>query len=136
MCALEQASFPGDLMSRRALARAIASPSVRVLVTPGAGPGGLGAAAIVFYRQGTGVARLYSIATAAAVRGLGHGDALLAAAEADAVGRGCVRMRLEVRADNAVAADWYRRRGFRPLGLRAAYYEDGMDALRFEKRLG
>ncbi|MDX5362229.1 MAG: GNAT family N-acetyltransferase [Alphaproteobacteria bacterium] len=123
-------------MSRRSLARAVASPSVRVLVTAGAGPGGLGGAAVVFYRKGAGAARLYSIATAAAERGQGHGDALLAAVEADAIGRGCDRLRLEVRADNAVAADWYRRRAFQCCGRRAAYYEDGVDALVFEKRLG
>jgi len=44
-------------------------------------------------------------------------------------------MRLEVRADNVEAKALYTRLGYRPIGSQPAYYDDGMDAVRMEKRL-
>jgi [ribosomal protein S18]-alanine N-acetyltransferase len=81
------------------------------------------------------VARLYSIAVVPELAGRGLGLALLAAAEDAAAARGCTALRLEVHVANAPAIGRYQKSGFRLIGRRARYYEDGGDALRFEKRL-
>jgi hypothetical protein len=44
-------------------------------------------------------------------------------------------MSLEVHETNAAAISRYRKSGYRQFGRHAGYYEDGGDALRFEKRL-
>lgn len=56
--------------------------------------------------------------------------------EKPALVAGIVRIRLEVRADNPLAIAFYQRRGFRPLGQAAGYYQGVIDALRLEKPLG
>lgn len=130
---LENASFAGDRMSARQWRRHIDSASSEVLVaTLGRR---LAGAAVLLYRVRSRVARLYSIAVAADARGRGIGEVLLAASERAAAGRGCDRVRLEVRVDNATAQHLYERRGYRRFGLRRGYYEDGRDALRYEKAL-
>ena len=91
--------------------------------------------ALVFLRAGTDIARLYSIAVADAARGRGIGALLLAAAERAASDRGAQRMRLEVRQDNGAAIQLYERRGYRRIGARERYYEDGAPAWRYEKAL-
>jgi hypothetical protein len=60
---------------------------------------------------------------------------LLDAAERAALARGSTRMRLEVHPANHVAISRYRKHGYREFGRHHRYYEDGADALRFEKRL-
>jgi ribosomal protein S18 acetylase RimI-like enzyme len=52
----------------------------------------------------------------------GIGRALLEAAEAAARARGCCKLTLEVREDNAPARELYRRHGFRDLDLAGATY--------------
>ncbi|MGB3840666.1 MAG: GNAT family N-acetyltransferase, partial [Rhodanobacter sp.] len=49
--------------------------------------------------------------------------------------RGCDRLRLEVRPDNAAAIRLYERAGFRRFGAYRRYYEDGTDAWRYEQAL-
>jgi hypothetical protein len=51
------------------------------------------------------------------------------------VERGCGAIRLEVHETNAAAIARYRKTGYGEFGRHARYYEDGGDALRFEKRL-
>lgn len=129
LVAIENRVFPGDRLSRQALSRLIDRPSATVLV---ARPGGaVGGYAVVLFRRGSHAARLYSIASVVK----GQGTALLAAAEAEAAARGARLLRLEVRRDNSRAVAFYRRHGYEPIGERLGYYEDGMAALRFEKRL-
>lgn len=130
---LENASFAGDRMTSRQWRRHLRSDSARVLVAVRARR--LAGAAVLFFRLRSRVARLYSIAVAADARGQGIGEALLEAAERAASRRGCDRLRLEVRVDNAGAQRLYERRGYRRFGRRAAYYEDGHDAWRYDKRL-
>lgn len=91
--------------------------------------------AVVLFRRGSRVARLYSIAIADAARGRGLGRVLLAAAERAASNRDCEVLRLEVRADNHAAQQLYEGCGYCCFGLRRGYYEDGDDALRYEKPL-
>jgi len=92
-------------------------------------------AAVVFFHAGHRIPRLYSIAVAPEARGTGIGEALLAAAERAAKARGRRAFRLEVRTDNAAARRLYERRGYRVFGAKPRYYEDGCDAVRYEKAL-
>jgi len=133
LVALEQRVFATDQISRRSLARFITSPSAEVLVAQD--KGALAGIAIVLFRPRALVARLYSIAVAPHAGGRGIGSMLLAAAESAALARGCTRMRLEVHHANHAAISRYRKSGYRAFGRHRRYYEDGADALRFEKRL-
>jgi len=81
------------------------------------------------------IARLASIAVAPNRGGLGLGGKLLDAAEETARGHGCERLRLEVRADNGAGIRLYERRGYTRFAVRPDYYEDGMEAWRYERRL-
>jgi hypothetical protein len=95
----------------------------------------LAGTAIVLFRPRSVVARLYSIAVAPLMGGRGVAQMLLEAAEAAALARGCRAIRLEVHQTNHAAISRYRKSGYREFGRHRGYYEDGGDALRFEKRL-
>lgn len=131
---LEQRVFATDRLSRASLRRLLSSPSAAVIVAE-VGARVIGAA-VVLFRARARVARLYSIAVAPPMNGKGVAGALLTAAERAAVRRKCRSMRLEVHETNAAAISRYRKSGYRQFGCHAAYYEDGGDALRFEKPLG
>ena len=89
----------------------------------------------MLFRPRSRVARLYSIAVAPDMGGRGLGPILIEAAEAAAIERDCRVIRLEVHEGNAAAIARYRKSGYREFGRHVRYYEDGGDALRFEKRL-
>ena len=90
---------------------------------------------LLLKHRGTRLARLYSICVDHAIRGRGIAEQLIGAGE-DAVRRaGCVYVRLEVRRDNESAIGLYRKLGYRLFGTYDNYYEDGEQALRFEKRV-
>ncbi len=133
LVALERASFTTDHLSPPQYRRHLRSDSAAVLAAIEAS--GLLGKAVVFFRRGSDIARLYSIAVAHAARGRGLGEALLAAAERTARRRGAGRMRLEVRQDNASAIRLYERMGYQRFGAYAHFYEDGADAWRYEKGL-
>ncbi len=130
---LENAAFDSERMSARQWRRHLESLSAEVLVA--VSERRLVGAAVLFYRRGNGIARLYSIAVAADARGQGLGEARLRAAEQAARRRGSSVLRLEVRVSNASAQRLYERHEWRRFGTRARYYDDGEDALRFEKSL-
>lgn len=132
LLAIENAAFQGDRISRRSFRRLVCGRSAAVLV---AGPqDAVAGYCIVLFREGTSVARLYSIATDRN-RGGGVGRALLQAAEAVVRRRGRRLLRLEVREDNVRARDLYERNGYNFIGSRQGYYSDGATALRYEKLL-
>lgn len=133
LLALEEATFDSDRISRAQWRRYIGSASMSVLVS--GGQRSIDAAAVVFYRRNARAARLYSLAVDAHARGAGLGSTLLAAAEADAIARGCTAMRLEVRADNPSAIALYERRGYTRLARLPGFYEDGADGWRYMKVL-
>ncbi|MBL8300434.1 MAG: GNAT family N-acetyltransferase [Rhodanobacteraceae bacterium] len=133
LLALENASFSYDRMSARQFRRHLDSPSALLLVADDT-PALLGSA-LLFFREHSSLARLYSLATATAARGRGIGRALLAAAEAGARARGCNRLRLEVRQDNAAAVQLYETQGYRRIAALDSYYDDGAAAWRYEKPL-
>lgn len=134
LVALEDATFDSDRMSRAQYRRHLDSGSASVLVASANHRRFLGTA-VMFYRRGSTVARLYSLASRPEARGKGVASALLAAAEQAARQRGCRELRLEVRIDNAAAIRLYERLGYRRLARLDRYYEDGADGWRYGKRL-
>ncbi len=133
MARLEADSFATDKLSRRSFLHFVRSPSAAFLVAcRGDRPLGY---VVLLFRRGGRSARLYSIAVAAEEAGQGVGSRLLAAAEDTARGRNAERLHLEVRTDNPVAIRFYRQKGYREVGTREDYYEDGMAALLFSRNL-
>lgn len=140
--ALEAASFSSDRTSRRSLRHLLTRAHAAVLVAEdeGGAPGSdappplLGSVTVLFSR-GTGTARLYSIAVAPEARGRGVGSRLVRAAEEEAWRGERPWMRLEVRKDNAASIALFESLGYRRFGEHADYYEDHMDAWRYEKSL-
>ena len=132
---LEESSFDTDRLSRAQYRRHLDSDSALVLVASANHRNFLGTA-VVFFRKGSRVARLYSIASKPEARGKGVGAALLEAIEAAARQRRCHAVRLEVRDDNAGAVRLYERHGYRHIGRYPHYYQDGTHAWRYEKSLG
>ncbi|WP_031161039.1 ribosomal protein S18-alanine N-acetyltransferase [Streptosporangium roseum] len=80
-------------------------------------------------------ADVQTIAVAADRRRAGVGAAMLSELLAEAVRRGAHAVFLEVRADNPDAEAMYDRFGFKRIGLRRRYYEDGTDAITMKKDL-
>ncbi|MBV9077382.1 MAG: GNAT family N-acetyltransferase [Methylobacteriaceae bacterium] len=132
--ALETEAFKADRLDRRALRHALTSSTILALVAA-AGESRLGYA-LVELRRGSGVARLTSLAVTARAAGQGIGRRLVEACAEGARARGADRLRLEVRADNARAIRLYEAIGFRHIGTRPDYYEDGGAAVRMERELG
>ena len=134
LLALEHRVFSTDRLSRRSLRHFIQAPTAAMIVAEGEG-GQLAGTAIVLFRPRSTVARLYSIAVAPAMSGRGVAPTLLAKAEAIARRRGCAVMRLEGHVTNHAAIARYRKEGYQQFGRLRRYYDDGGDALRFEKPL-
>ena len=131
--AIEDAVFDADWLSRRSLRYFLGSTKndTRVAV----GPDGLQGYAMIGFRAGSTLGRVFSLAVGRAHAGQGIGGALLAACEAAAKARGCTAVRLEVRADNAAAIRLYEKAGYRTFGAIADYYQDGTTALRWQKAI-
>lgn len=130
---LEQRTFTHDRLSRAQYRRHLDSSTAQVLVARRSRQ--LIGAAVVFFRRNSQRARLYSLAIGEQARGQGVGGALLAACARLARRRGCDRIQLEVRPDNAAAIRLYEREGFARIATLPGFYEDGSDAVRYEKRL-
>lgn len=130
---LEGSAFSSDQLSRRSLRYYISAPTACFLVLEHEGK--IVGDAIVAFRRGSRVARLYSIAVAPGLAGQGLGRSLLAACEAAACERGSTMLRLEVRSDNGAARRLYERAGYRRFGAYDDYYEDGALAERYERDL-
>ncbi|MCK9539613.1 GNAT family N-acetyltransferase [Dokdonella sp.] len=133
LIALEREVFASDRISARQWRRHLESLTAEVFVATLEQH--LLGAALVFFRRNSSVARLYSLAVAAAARGHGVGERLLAKAEHAACRRHNRLLRLEVRRENLRAQRLYERHGYRLIGERRAFYEDGQDARRYEKPL-
>ena len=131
--ALENASFASDRVSARQWRHHLESLSAEVLLAI-RDRRLVGAAMLLFHRRHR-IARLYSIAVDANERGRRIGETLLHAAELAAARRDGRALRLEVRAENAAAQRLYERNGYRRIGERRGYYEDGATAMRYEKAL-
>ncbi|MCA0026287.1 MULTISPECIES: GNAT family N-acetyltransferase/peptidase C39 family protein [unclassified Mesorhizobium] len=133
LAAIEKAVFSSDRISRRSFRQFIERETAETLVAER--DGRVAGYAIVLFRKGSGVARLYSIATSPFFGALGIGRRLLTAAEEAAFEHDRMMLRLEVREDNARAIGIYEGAGYRKIGREPDYYEDGATALRYEKTL-
>jgi predicted kinase/ribosomal protein S18 acetylase RimI-like enzyme/predicted peroxiredoxin len=133
LVALETVAFETDRLSRRSFRDFIDAPTARLRVATI--DGRLVGYALTTWRKGTGVARLYSIATDPAQRGTGVAARLLEDAEDGACQNERAVMRLEVGTENAPALALYRRAGYHVVERLPGYYEDGTEALRLEKPL-
>lgn len=91
--------------------------------------------AIVLTRRNSRRWRIYSIATAAEVRGKGIGKALMLAVMAEAKNAGAAVLSLEVKCDNKGAIELYRQLGFEVVDILPTYYSDGADGYRLQLTL-
>jgi len=134
LVALEREFFTTDLViSRRSFRHFITSSRSTLIVAEVAGK--VAGCALVNYRHGSKRVRLYTISVAREFQRRGIARQLLAAAERGARRRGCRFMRLEVRADDAGAIALYESSGYVGFGRHRRYYDNRIDALRFEKAL-
>ena len=131
--ALETATFAQDLLSRRALRRFVMKPERPVLIAR-SGPRLVGYALLAARAAGR-TCRIYSIAVDPAYKRRGVGRELVNACDRWARARHLQALRLEVRYDNAPAIGLYQKLGFHQFGCYSAYYADGAQALRYEKKL-
>jgi [ribosomal protein S18]-alanine N-acetyltransferase len=134
LVALENAVFTTDILSRRSFCHFLTSPKSSLIVAEEGGK--LAGYALVLYPPRSKLARLYSIAVAPHIASRGIGPLLLAEAEAAAARRRRRSMRLEVHEHNTRAIGRYEKSGYRLFGRHRRYYDDGADALRFDKPLG
>lgn len=130
---IERAVFVSDRISRRSFRTLIERPTAETIVVDVDGV--VCGYAMILFRAGAALARLYSLAVLSEFAGKGFGKLLLQAAETAAMEHDRIVLRLEVREDNAGAIRLYEASGYRGIGRHAAYYADGMAALRFEKPL-
>ncbi|MEX1310275.1 MAG: peptidase C39 family protein [Candidatus Sulfomarinibacteraceae bacterium] len=133
LVALEERCFTTDRLSRRNFRYMLTDARAATLVLDDGRT--IGGYVLVLFSKGTALARLYSIAVDAAMRGRGVGRALIESAEDEALGRGCVSMRSEVRQDNTASRTLFERAGYQVFDEVDDYYEDHMGALRFERIL-
>lgn len=133
LVALEERCFTLDRISRRAFRYLLTRAHAVTLVFEEEGE--ILAYALTLFSRGTALARLYSIAVDGRLRGRGVGRALLETSEREALERGCVSMRSEVRRDNEASLALFRKAGYEQFEEVEDYYEDHMVALRFERTL-
>jgi len=127
---LETAAFPPeDCFPRRSWRRLLTRPSAVVLVT--AGP--LDGSIAWLLRDGTTVARMYSLAVHPRARGQGLGRQLIAAS-LRRLPRHLDRLSLEVRRDNGPAVGLYCAVGFVETARLRDYYGSGRHGIRMTAR--
>ncbi|MFT6389752.1 MAG: ribosomal protein S18 acetylase RimI-like enzyme [Cellvibrionaceae bacterium] len=90
---------------------------------------------LVWCHKGTRLARLYSLAVMAAMRGQGVAEQLLQQLEMLTAEQGYLFMRLEVAKSNISAIRLYEKSAYRIFGEHSDYYQDHSDALRMQKRI-
>jgi ribosomal protein S18 acetylase RimI-like enzyme len=130
---IEERSFSSDRLSRRSFRHLLTEGNSVTLVDQAANA--VRGYITLLFRDDVSLARIYSIATAPAFLGQGVAAGLLDAAEHCALAHNCMAVRLEIRKDNAPSQRLFLRHGYALFGTHDNYYEDGMDALRFEKSL-
>lgn len=133
LVAIENQCFGTDILSRRSFRYLLTKGHANTLLAEQ--DGRVCGYAMALYSGGTSMSRLYSLAVVPELRRRGIGLRLLQAIEQQAQGQDCASMRLEVRRDNAPAQSLFRKTGYKQFGAIADYYEDHMDALRWEKSL-
>lgn len=130
---LEIRSFNTDKLSRRRFRYLLTRANATIIVVEQEGR--VRGYVLLLFSRGTSMARLYSIAVDPDLKGQGIGSALVKAAEEAAIEHDCASIRLEIRKDNTASLELFRRHDYKPFKEILDYYEDHMDALRFEKNL-
>ncbi len=133
LVAIETRCFDIDRLSRRSFRHLLTRGQAVTLVSEQDQK--LSGYGMVLFNAGTSLGRLYSFAIDPGRQRQGLGHRLLEACEKNALARECVTLRLEVRPDNAAAIRLYEAHGYRRFGVLEDYYEDHVEALRYEKRL-
>lgn len=134
LVAIENAAFAIDRITRRSFRYLLTRANAQTRVWEDTDGRLLGYVMVLFH-TGTSLARMYSLAVHPDARGRGLGRELTIAAEQLALDEGCISLRLEVRRDNVWAIALYEALGYHLFGTKKDYYEDHMEALRYEKRL-
>ncbi|MFN2338133.1 MAG: peptidase C39 family protein [Gammaproteobacteria bacterium] len=130
---LEEECFSVDRLSQRSFRYLLTKANAVTFVDERDGE--IAGYAMLLFNAGTSLARLYSIAVSPRFRGRDIGKGLVAAAEETARERDSVYIQLEVRKDNAASIALFEQAGYRRFGEYDDYYEDHMDAFRYERRL-
>jgi ribosomal protein S18 acetylase RimI-like enzyme len=130
--AIERSVFVSDRISRRSFRTLIDRPTAETIVIEAGGE--VCGYAMILFRAGAALARLYSLAVAPGRRARAMAGPCFPPPKA-AMEHDRILLRLEVREDNEAAITLYKTAGYRRIGRVADYYEDGMAALRFEKLL-
>ncbi len=91
--------------------------------------------AILLCRKNSRKSRIYSLGVAASARKRGVGSKLVAMLEKEAGRKNCTSLGLEVGDRNRDAVEFYNRCGFKQVGFRYGYYEDGGHAILMDKKL-
>ncbi len=133
LVALEQACFDTDRISRRQFRYMLSRARAETLVAEGHNR--VQGYVMLLFNRATAAARLYSIAVDPHARGHGVGGALVAAAERAAYEAERAYVRLEIRRDNSLSRALFERLGYHQFGVLSDYYEDHMEALRYEKTI-
>ena len=128
---LEKRCFTTDRLSRRSLRHFLSAGQHQLLVCGEP----VQAYILLLFRRGTSLVRIYSLAVDPAWRGRGMARQLMEAAEQRAHEHQALFLRLEVAANNHPARALYSALGYHSIDTLPAYYEDGGDGLRLEKRL-
>lgn len=131
LVAIENACFPGNRLDQRRFQYLLTVANAVTLVDDFHGV--QRGYAMLLLRRNCTVARLYSIATDPAHTRCGVAARLVEAAEQWSRAHGCLRQRLEIRADNHASLALFQHRGYRAFGRYQGYYHDGMDAIRLER---
>lgn len=128
---IEERCFQIDRFSRRNFRYLLSEANAATLVDEEEGV--LRGYAMVLFHEGISLARLYSFAVDPDFQGKGIGAGLIRASEELALKHECVTLRMETRKDNAVSIALAKKCGYRYFDVVPNYYEDQMDAFRFEK---
>ena len=130
---IENAAFETDRFSRRSFRYLLTTANALTLIEENGGF--VRGYATLLFHAGMSLARLYSIAVHPRFNHMNIGRSLLNVIEEQALQRDCVYVRLEVRSDNSIARDLYQKMGYKKIGIVPEYYEDAMEATRYEKFL-
>ena len=133
LTALENAVFATDRISRRQFRYLLGKALIVKALDDASGSEALVGCLVLLFRRDSRHARIYSLAVSPEARRHGLARQLLAYAEAESRRRGQSGMVLEVRQDNEAALALYQAVGFRQIGHRPNYYEDGAAAARLGK---
>jgi ribosomal protein S18 acetylase RimI-like enzyme len=130
---IEQNSFTTDKLSQSNFRHLLTKAHAKTLVADVDDT--IQGYATLLFSKATPIARLYSFAVDKPFRRRGVATKLFQAMERYALEYDCISLRLETRRDNLPMQRLVQQNGYKQFGIITAYYEDNMDAFRYEKSL-